>query len=158
MTSRRYIAPVRTVINGAITASCVVLLGSVLADTAQAAAPTTIQGTIQIASPQETFTVDAKLKDKKKGDKASGTAGLSVGATGPIVEITKPAGAQDYYCINVQRTDGDAAGQPINFYIRDVGDGVTTFDQWSFLSGLNVTCADPPQQFITARSGNIVVS
>jgi hypothetical protein len=159
MTSRRYIAPVRTVIRGATTASCVVLLGAVLADTAQAAPPTTIKGTIQVGSPQETFTVNGKLKDNQKnGDRASGTAGLSTGATGPIVDITAPVGAQDYYCINVRRTDGDAAGQPINFYIRDTGDGVTTFDQWQFLSGLNVTCADPPQEpFITANGGNIVV-
>jgi hypothetical protein len=77
---------------------------------------------------------------------ASGHSRLTGGATGNVVQVVPPSALIDYWCINVQRTDTDPAlgDQRINWYIRDVGDGKTTFDQISFVSSIGGDCTTFP--------------
>ena len=75
------------------------------------------------------------------------------------VEADPPSGAFDFWCINVERTDtGPQSGeQRINFYIRDVGDGKTTFDQFQATSSIGGDCTTfpaPLEPFLTFTEGD----
>ena len=78
---------------------------------------------------------------------ATGFAHLLGGVTGPVTEIIPPTDDPgSFWCFNILRTDtlpvdGD---QRANIYIRDIGDGITTFDQVSFVSGIGVHCSSYP--------------
>jgi hypothetical protein len=89
---------------------------------------------------------------------AHGFTRLVGGATGPVVQVVPPAGARDFWCINVVRTDVGIPGDfRINWYIRDVGDGKTTFDQFQFTSTIGQTCTtlpDPAGGFLSFTQGD----
>jgi len=90
---------------------------------------------------------------------AHGESRLRGGATGHVIQVVPPAGARNFWCINIRRTDvGPAFGdQRINWYIRDVGDGSATFDQISFVTSIGGDCLTfpgPPSVFLTLTQGN----
>jgi hypothetical protein len=62
----------------------------------------------------------------------------SLSASGYVLEVVPPSTEVDYWCISVRRTDvpeGGAGPSNVNWYVRDIGDGVTTFDEVSLLTG-----------------------
>jgi hypothetical protein len=80
----------------------------------------------------------------------TGTTGLVHlvgGATGPVIQVVPPGNdGCACWCINARRTDtlpsdGD---QRVNWYIRDTGDGMTTFDQISFITSVGGDCSAFP--------------
>jgi len=76
------------------------------------------------------------------------------GVTGPVIEVVPPGDGQDCWCLNVKRTDTDPASgdQRTNLYIRDSGDGITIFDQFSLISSIGGNC----NSFPTPRLGAFV--
>jgi hypothetical protein len=70
---------------------------------------------------------------------ATGYAHLAGGARGEVVGVQPPVFAppdyygQDFWCVSVRRTDtAPRSGEErVNFYVRDLGDGKTAFDQIS---------------------------
>jgi hypothetical protein len=86
------------------------------------------------------------------GANAKGALGhvkLLGGITGPVVEVVPPAEGQDCWCLNVKRTDTSPVDgdQRANVYIRDTGDGVSSFDQISFITSIGSNC----NSFATTR-------
>lgn len=53
--------------------------------------------------------------------------------------------------------DGD---QRWNIYIRDVGDGITTFDQFSFVTGIGIDCSFPTNDlfFLPVAQGDFTAN
>lgn len=93
------------------------------------------------------------------GGQVDGVATLALGPTGPVREIRPPGDGRDFYCVNIER-DG-TPGLRANFYIRDVGDGVTTFDQAAVFAGdPELTCSNgtPPASFPDGVAGDITVT
>jgi len=91
-----------------------------------------------------------------------GYAYLVGGARGPIVGMRRPSDARDFWCLNVARTD--VVPGPVdartNWYIRDIGDGQTTFDEISFISSLGGDCAtfpDPTGTWLALTAGDFKV-
>ena len=70
---------------------------------------------------------------------ATGYAHLAGGARGEVLGVQPPNSAppdyygQDFWCVNVRRTDtAPRSGEErVNLYVRDLGDGKTAFDQIS---------------------------
>src|SRR5713226_4288194 len=90
---------------------------------------------------------------------AAGHSRLVGGATGPVVQVVPPSGARDFWCVTIRRTDtGDGSGdQRINWYVRDIGDGGTTFDQISFVTSIGGDCTTFPSPlgvFLTLTAGD----
>jgi hypothetical protein len=90
---------------------------------------------------------------------AFGHSHLHGGATGTVAEIVPQSSGQDYWCVNVKRTDTGtpAEDQRINWFIRDVGDGVSTFDQISYITGMAITCTSQPKPtgaWLTLKQGD----
>lgn len=90
---------------------------------------------------------------------AHGSSTLVGGATGSVVQVVPPSGARDFWCINVLRTDvGTGSGdQRVNWYIRDLGDGTTTFDQISFVTSIGGDCTTYPDalgSYLALTSGD----
>ena len=64
---------------------------------------------------------------------------------GPVVGLVPPHDAIDFYCINMTIANApEFEGLNLLFYVRDIGDGKTTFDELSGSGGFGVTCADIP--------------
>lgn len=89
---------------------------------------------------------------------AHGSSTLVGGATGSVVQVVPPSGMRDFWCVTVQRTDVDPSlNALINWYIRDAGDGKTTFDQISFVSSLGGDCTTYPDalgSYLALTSGD----
>jgi hypothetical protein len=52
--------------------------------------------------------------------------------SGPVLEVVPPSTEVDYWCISARVTEPASEGSPphnTNWYVRDSGDGVTTFDE-----------------------------
>lgn len=84
---------------------------------------------------------------------------IYAGATGPVIQVVPPSSSRDFWCLNILRTDTDLPPSPkqyLSFYIRDVGDGITTFDQVWFITGFAVDCTiDPPSNgWLTLSAGD----
>jgi hypothetical protein len=76
-------------------------------------------------------------------------------AEGRVFQIVPPSATSDHWCIAAHRDD--APGSNVMLYIRDVGDGRTTFDQWSETSTLapaDCTTFPDPAQWLTLDSGD----
>lgn len=86
---------------------------------------------------------------------ATGYAHLVGGATGDVVGVEPPGGERDFWCVNVRRTDTAprSGDQRTNFYVRDVGDGRTTFDQISAVSGIGLDCDGSPGAWLPLVEG-----
>lgn len=79
------------------------------------------------------------------------------GAGGPVAQIVSPSGLIDFWCINVEDSVLDIPGFLFNLYVKDVGDGKTSFDEISLEAGIGVTCTtnpEPTDPFIPLISGN----
>ena len=102
------------------------------------------------------LTLDARLGS----DGASGHSALLGGAAGPVVQVVPPSDDPcGCWCINIKRTDvGPRDGdQRQNIYIRDIGDGITSFDQMSFITSIGGDCSSFATSglfFLTLGSGN----
>ncbi len=73
----------------------------------------------------------------------TGFANLAGGAAGPVIQVVPPSNDScGCWCINVRRTDVLPLGPDyrVNCYIRDIGDGITNFDQISFISSIGGDC------------------
>jgi hypothetical protein len=79
-------------------------------------------------------------------------------AVGPVLQAVPPSYPRDFWCITVQRTEAAAVCDlRINWYIRDVGDGRVSFDEYSFKTDLGIDCdlfPDPPQPLSPLLSGD----
>ena len=94
---------------------------------------------------------------------ATGYAHFVGGATGDVIGVEPPSEERDFWCINVRRTDTstNSGDQRVNIYIRDVGDGRTTFDQISFVTSIGGDCGrfpDPPGVWIPLIEGDFRAS
>src|SRR5215208_5255736 len=74
---------------------------------------------------------------------ATGYASVTGAPTARVVQVVPPSGTRDFWCINVEFP---TATERINFYIRDIGDGITSFDQ------IHVAAPGPVEQEITCAS------
>jgi hypothetical protein len=89
-----------------------------------------------------------------------GSLGFPQIAIGPVVQVVPPSGAVDYWCINVRPTNVDPSvgDMRLNWYIRDVGDGRSSFDQVTLHPmDVGVDCTTFPNVsgvFETLRSGD----
>jgi hypothetical protein len=75
---------------------------------------------------------------------ATGYASVTGGPTARVVQVVPPSGTRDFWCINVEFP---TATERINFYIRDIGDGITSFDQILVAARRGeqqITCASAP--------------
>jgi hypothetical protein len=91
---------------------------------------------------------------------------LSTCAEGPVMAVVPPASGSHTWCITVRRSDVDTGfPQNVNWYIRDVGDGRTSFDQISFVTGYAETTGsaeavncqtfpDTPGSWVTLTKGD----
>ena len=79
-------------------------------------------------------------------------------AVGPVLQAVAPDDPRDFWCITVRRTE--AAALPdlrINWYIRNTGNGRTSFDEVSFRTDFGMDCElfpDPSQPFRPLVSGD----
>ena len=94
---------------------------------------------------------------------ATGFASLLGGATGPITQIIPPTDdPASFWCINIVRTDTlpISGNQRTNFYVRDIGDGITSFDQFAVVSGIGIDCSFPTRDlhFIPMVEGNFTTN
>ncbi|HEX2739079.1 MAG TPA: putative baseplate assembly protein, partial [Rubrobacter sp.] len=97
------------------------------------------------------------------GGSVSGYAHLVGGATGEVVGIVPPDDERDFWCINVRRTDtGPNSGdQRINWYVRDAGDGITAFDEISYVTSIGGDCENlsaPTGSWLRLVKGDFHVS
>ena len=80
------------------------------------------------------------------------------GIAGPVVELVPPSPSFNHWCVNVAIDNvPDVEGLNVLWYIRDIGDGKTSFDELAFRGGLNVTCADipaPTDPFVALDNGD----
>ena len=95
------------------------------------------------------------------GNRVRGFTYLVGGATGHVVQAVPPSGQRDFWCINVKRidTDPNQGDQRINWYIRDVGDGVSSFDQISYITSIGGNCdrfPDPSGVWLTLTQGDFL--
>ncbi|HEX2740565.1 MAG TPA: hypothetical protein VHM69_08970, partial [Rubrobacter sp.] len=87
--------------------------------------------------------LDLTISARRAADgSVSGYAHLVGGATGEVVGIAPPDDERDFWCINVRRIDtGPNSGdQRINWYVRDAGDGITSFDEISYITSIGGDC------------------
>ena len=89
------------------------------------------------------------LTVSQNGDGTPGYIELLGGITGPVVQVVPPGEGRDCWCLNIKRTDSSPADgdQRANVYIRDNGDGITAFDQISFITSIGGNC----NSFATGR-------
>ena len=80
------------------------------------------------------------------------------GLRGVVVGLVPPDGTIDHWCINVLvLNEPRLEGYNVLFYLRDIGDGNTSFDELATEGGFGVTCADlptPVNTFEAVESGN----
>jgi hypothetical protein len=91
--------------------------------------------------------LDLAISARRASDgSASGYAHLVGGATGEVIGISPPDDDKDFWCINVRRTDSgsNSGDQRINWYIRDAGDGITSFDEISATTSIGGDCESFP--------------
>jgi hypothetical protein len=73
----------------------------------------------------------------------TGYVRLVGGASGPVVQVVPPGNDPcGCWCLNVKRTDtlpSDLDAR-LNVYVRDTGDGITTFDQFTLISSIGGDC------------------
>lgn len=101
-----------------------------------------------VAGPQvRELTISAQLLPDGS---ATGYASVTGGPTARVVQVVPPSGTRDFWCINVEFP---TATERSNLYIRDIGDGITSFDQ---IAGEQETdrIAGLPRQWMTLVSGN----
>jgi Baseplate J-like protein len=87
--------------------------------------------------------LDLTISARRAADgSVSGYAHRVGGATGEVVGIVPPADDRGFWCINVRLTDtGTNSGdQRINWYVRDTGDGRTSFDEISYVTSIGGDC------------------
>jgi hypothetical protein len=79
---------------------------------------------------------------------ATGKQTWTAGASGDVTQVVAPSSGVDSWCINVKRNDPgsgfETSDQRINWYVRDIGDGVTTFDEVSFVTSIGGDCTTFP--------------
>jgi hypothetical protein len=79
-------------------------------------------------------------------------------AIGPVLQVVPPSYPRDFWCITVERTEAAAVDDlRINWYIRDVGDGRVSFDEYSIKTDVGVDCSlfpDPSQPLFPLLSGD----
>jgi hypothetical protein len=96
----------------------------------------------------------------KRNGKASGTFTSSALPGSPTVKVDQlvpPSQATGFFCLSGEVAGGGRA----NFYVGDIGDGTTTFDQWQLAAGATVTCdsnPDPGPNVLTLDSGDFQTS
>jgi hypothetical protein len=57
-------------------------------------------------------------------------------ASGPVIAVVPPASGSHSWCITVRRSDVDTGfPQNVDYYIRDIGDGRTSFDEIGAVTG-----------------------
>lgn len=75
-----------------------------------------------------------------------------------VVGIVPPYGTIDHWCINgLVTSEPVLEGYNLLFYLLDVGDGETTFDELALEGGFGVTCGDipvPVNEFETVTFGD----
>lgn len=77
--------------------------------------------------------------------KAKGYVVLEGGVRGPVIQVVPPDRSKDHWCITVDRVDSlPGQNQHANVYIRDKGDGLTTFDSISFVTDIGADCKTYP--------------
>lgn len=96
----------------------------------------------------------------KGNGSASGTFTSSVLPGSPTVtvdQLVPPSQVSGFFCLSGVVSSGGRA----NLYIRDIGDGTSTFDQWQLAAGPTVTCdsnPDPGPNVLTLDSGDFQTS
>jgi hypothetical protein len=62
----------------------------------------------------------------------------------PVVDIVPPSATFAHWCIGVPHPDVAGGDYIVLFYIRDVGDGVSSFDEIAAGGDFGATCATFP--------------
>ena len=141
-------------------ASCALAGIGVLAPQAAVAAPPSVAS---VSGGGQTFAggyvVGISKAILKRNGKASGTftsSSLPGSPTVRVDQLVPPSQAMDWFCLSGEVAGG---GDAI-FYVRDIGDGTTTFDQWQVAVGLTATCEEFPDPFVwlTLDSGDFQTS
>src|SRR5262245_4845277 len=133
----------------------------VLAPQAAVAAPPSVTS---VSGGGQTFAggydVSVSKAILKRNGKTSGTFASSTLPGSPTVKVDQlvpPSQATDFFCLS-----GDVAGAGrANLYVRDIGDGTTTFDQWTLAASATVPCdslPDPGPVWLTLDSGDFQTS
>ena len=90
---------------------------------------------------------------------ATGYVTLLGGASGPVVQVVPPGSDPcGCWCLNVKRTDTPllAGDQRVNVYVRDTGDGITSFDQATLVTSIGGDCTTlpTPEFFFSLSQGD----
>ncbi len=141
-----------------VTASELVMLAGVTQETPRVK---TIAGTVRrvrAGEPESSREIDWNLSLAAyllPDGSATGYAGVPGWKTGRVVQVVPPSGTKDFWCINVEYPTSHLQ---TNFYIRDIGDGIASFDQIQVESRtVEVDCAalsDPPGEWMTLTDGD----
>lgn len=82
------------------------------------------------------------------------------GIMGPVVELVPPPGSDNAWCVNISVTNlGEIEGFNVLVFLRDIGDGRSTFDEINFKGGFGIDCSESPiLPWETVTSGNFRTS
>ena len=127
-----------------VTASELVMLAGV---TQELQRVRTIAGTVDVGN-RTTLTISASLLSDGSATGYAGFAG-NYNETGRVLQVAPPSDTRDFWCINVEHSQSvPYEGWRYNYYIRDIGDGITSFDQLRFISGPGLDCTTPPDVLV----------
>jgi hypothetical protein len=82
---------------------------------------------------------------------------MQFGATGDAIELVPPSQDTDYWCANFALLDERFPGFNFLILVRDIGDGISSLDEFSFAGDFGATCAGtqvPPANFDTILGGD----
>ena len=104
----------------------------------------TIHGQVEFVEPKSRIRLHLFAQQKTDKDGSTSIRGHARnGLSGDVVGLATPSEAYDYWCVNV--AVNEIPGFNFLWYIKDVGDGHSTFDETATNGGFGETCASLPE-------------
>jgi len=119
-------------------ALAIVMVGAFIAISAYSASPLRMNGHGVINEFRELNFAAIEHKDGSTKGYVTFPGGLS----GPVVELVAPSETYDHWCVGFE--ERSIANYNVLVYVRDIGDGQTTFDEVAFRDGFGINCVDSP--------------
>ena len=111
------------------------------------------------AASSETFNVRLVLAVIETRNGVRGLSTIPTTTNTPnVIQLVPPSGTRDYWCVTTDLSG--EIGIPDfhqNWHIRDVGDGITSFDEFEDVGGVGINCTshpDPDESFKAFDQGD----